>query len=167
MEEIGWAIIGLTVWVTVDCCYYYFIIIIVSLQESPVSCFSSSSDLRQVVATSHAWTYFSLLQCLWLYDTTLTGMYLLLLKGFFQSTNLFFFSFWHSSLFLYFWTCTIMASSCRSKVELHLFSYVGAVIQKLPQHLSLTAARRPLRLVAFSERLAAPEREAGSAWEQK
>lgn len=47
----------------------------------------------------------------------------------------FFFSVRHSSLFLYFWTCTIMASSCRSKVELHLFSYVGAVIQKAPQHL--------------------------------
>ena len=71
------------------------------------------------------------------------------------------FSFWHSSLFLYFWTCTIMASSCRSKVALHLFSYVGAVIQKLPQHLS-SPQRGVHRAAAFSERLAVREREAGS-----
>lgn len=41
----------------------------------------------------------------------------------------FFPSSWHSSLFLYFWAGAIMAPSCGSKVELHLFSYVGAVIQ--------------------------------------
>lgn len=46
-----------------------------------------------------------------------------------------------------------MASSCRSKVELHLFSYVGAVIQKLPQHLSLPQPGAH-RAAAFSERLA-------------
>ena len=54
-----------------------------------------------------------------------------------------------------------MASSRRSKVKLHLFSYVGAVIQKLPQHLS-SPQRGVHRAAAFSERLAVREREAGS-----
>lgn len=45
-------------------------------------------------------------------------------------------SFWHSSLFLYFWTCTIMLLVADQKVELHLFSYVGAVLEESPRHLS-------------------------------
>lgn len=40
-----------------------------------------------------------------------------------------------------------MAYSCRSKVEFHLISYVGAVIQKLPRHLSASDTLQPL----FSE----------------
>lgn len=79
-------------------------------------------------------------------------MYSLFLKAPFPTDKyVFYFYFWHSSIFLYFWTCTIMASSCRSKVELHLFSYVGAVIQKPPRHLFRVAARRLPRCSLFTE----------------